>query len=293
MPKTTTFIHLTDLHISNPAVDDDHLHSDTSATLAAILADIATLDPQPEFIVATGDLTNRGDVDSYGHLKSILKASGIDLPIVWLIGNHDTRDGFYKGMLGRDTNTDAPYFHDTVLAGIHVIALDTSVPGQVGGNIEPEQFDWLEAVLKTHPDLPKLITLHHGPALDEDQPDMEWESLTIADSLKLRDTLKGHNILGILSGHVHYDRLSNWYGMPLIVGMGQHAALDPRAFPNALRMVDGTSYSIGIVRPSGLTMALVPQPQTRVEKHTVPMETLKEYVAKAQRQLHAGPQAAE
>ena len=122
---------------------------------------------------------------------------------------------------------------------------------------------------------------------------MEWESLTIADTLRLRDVLKGHNILGILSGHVHYDRLSNWYGMPLVVGMGQHAALDPRVLDTALRMVEGTSFAIGTIRPSGLTMSLVPQPQTRAELHIIPMAVLQEHVAKAQQQLHAGQTAAE
>lgn len=40
MTAHTTFIHLTDLHISDPTVTDDHLYSDTSKTLVAILADV-------------------------------------------------------------------------------------------------------------------------------------------------------------------------------------------------------------------------------------------------------------
>jgi Icc protein len=69
MSEPITFVHLTDLHVGNPAVQDDHLYSDTSATLARILAEIKLLQPQPKFIVASGDLTNRSDADSYEQLR--------------------------------------------------------------------------------------------------------------------------------------------------------------------------------------------------------------------------------
>ena len=151
----TTFIHLTDLHVGNPAVADDHLFSDTSATLARVLELIGSMESRPAFIIASGDLTNRGDADSYRQLRSIMAAT--DLPVVYAIGNHDTRAGFYEGMLERSSDLDAPYDHDQVIAGVHIITLDTTTPGQIGGSIEPEQFAWLEATLDNHPDLPKLI----------------------------------------------------------------------------------------------------------------------------------------
>ena len=62
------------------------------------------------------------------------------LPVVYALGNHDTRAGFYEGMLGRSTDIDAPYDHEQVIAGVHIITLDTSTPGQIGGTIEPERF---------------------------------------------------------------------------------------------------------------------------------------------------------
>ena len=104
MTQDTTFIHLTDLHVGDPVVDT-HLFSDTSATLASILDLIATISPRPSFIVASGDLTNRGDADSYRHLKALMAAT--DLPVIYALGNHDTREGFYRGMLDRETNLDA------------------------------------------------------------------------------------------------------------------------------------------------------------------------------------------
>ncbi|WP_240229364.1 metallophosphoesterase [Devosia lacusdianchii] len=269
----TTFIHLTDLHVGNPAVVDDHLFSDTSATLERVLEMIGMMDQTPQFIIASGDLTNRGDVDSYLQLKAIM--ASIDLPVIYAIGNHDTRAGFYQGILERNTDLDAPYDHDRIVAGIHVITLDTTTPGQIGGSLEPEQFAWLEAALDAHPALPKLIVAHHAPALGDTPPWDHWRTIEFGQSQQLATLLKGRNILAILSGHIHHDRFSVWHGIPVIVGMGQHAATDILT-SNVLRMVEGASFGIGTIRRSGLTMALVPLPQTRAELNRYDLKLLRQ-----------------
>lgn len=271
MSQDTTFIHLTDLHVGRPDVEDTHLFSDTSATLKIILDLVNTVSPRPSFVVASGDLTNRGDVESYRQLKALMAA--VDLPVIYALGNHDTRPGFYQGMLERTTDLDVPYDYDQVIDGVHVIVLDSTIPGAIGGNIEPAQFTWLEQVLDTHPELPKLIVSHHPPALG-DAPDWaHWRTIVFPDSQKLAALLKGRNILGILSGHIHHDRISVWHGVPVIVGMGQHAATDILA-TDVLRMVNGASFSIGTVRRSGLTIAMVPLPSDRAELNRYPLELL-------------------
>lgn len=269
----TTFIHITDLHVGNPAVVDDHLFSDTSATLARVLELIGTMDNKPQFIIASGDLTNRGDAESYRHLKSIMAAT--DLPVIYAIGNHDTRPGFYEGMFHRTSDMEAPYDHQQVIAGIHVITLDTTTPGEIGGSLAPEQFDWLARALDTHSELPILIVAHHAPALSDTPPWDHWRTIEFDQSQQLAKLLKGRNILGILSGHIHHDRFSVWHGIPVIVGMGQHAATDILT-TDILRMVQGASFGIGTIRTSGLTMALVPLPQTRRELNRYDLSLLRQ-----------------
>lgn len=268
----TIFIHITDLHVGNPAIVDDHLFSDTSTTLTRVLEMIGTMDQAPKFIIASGDLTNRGDADSYRQLKSIMAAT--DLPVIYALGNHDTRPGFYEGMLGRTTDLEAPYDHDQVIEGVHIVTLDTTTPGQIGGSLTPEQFDWLARTLDTHPELPKLIVAHHAPALGDATPWDHWRTIEFGQSQQLAQLLKGRNILAILSGHIHHDRFSVWHGIPVIVGMGQHAATDILT-QDVLRMVDGGSFGIGTVRSSGLTMALVPLPQTRTELNRYDLSALR------------------
>lgn len=282
MSESVTFIHLTDLHVGNPAIADDHLYSDTSATLATILDDVKKLVPQPSFIVASGDLTNRGDEASYEELKRIFTEADLGMPVLFALGNHDRRDGFYPAMLGQADHGEAPYDHAQVIDGIHVIVIDSSVPNKVGGAFEPGQLDWLNTELEAHAGLPKLLVMHHAPALD-DKPEMEWESLSVADTEALRQAVEGKNVIGILSGHIHFDRVSNWYGIPVVVGIGQHAATDVLWLHEGLRMLEGASFAIGTLRPSGLSITFAPQPATRRELHSFTFkgmaEVLKKYEA--------------
>ncbi len=257
MSDLVTFIHLTDLHVGNPNVPDDHLFSDTNATLAAILADVKKLVPQPKFIVASGDLTNRGDEGSYKALQQIFANAELNIPVLFGLGNHDKREGFYPVMLGKSDHNMAPYDHAQVIDGVHVIVIDTSAPNKVGGSFEPGQLVWLKAELDAHADLPKLLVMHHAPALD-DNPQMEWESLSIADTESLRQAVEGKNVMGILSGHIHYDRVSSWYGIPVVVGIGQHGPTDVLWLHEGLRMLEGASFAIGTVRPSGMTITFSP-----------------------------------
>ncbi|EJF91031.1 metallophosphoesterase [Bartonella tamiae] len=266
------FIHLTDLHIGNPDIYDEYLHTDTDATLQTILGQIQNMKPTPEFIVVSGDLTNRGDDVSYQRLRYFFASYDLPMPVYFALGNHDKRDGFYKAMLDRENNLEQPYYYDVVQSGIHLIVLDSSVPGKIGGALEPEQFEWLQIRLDAHAHLPKLIMVHHAPALDEDCKDNEWESLTIEDTKRLKTMLQGYNIAGILSGHIHYDRVSTWYNIPIVVGIGMHTALDPTYIHYGLRGVTGASYSLCCLRNSGLTVSFVPLPSERKELDTISHE---------------------
>ena len=275
----TTFVHLTDLHIGDPAVTDPGLHSDTATTLATLLAEVKRVKPAPDFVVCSGDLTNRGSEAAFRELKRLFDEAALDMPVLFALGNHDGRPGFYQGMLGQTDQLDAPYCHDAVIAGIHVITLDSSRPFSVGGHLDSDQFTWLEATLVTHPDLPKLIVVHHPPSLDEDDIEMEWEAISCADTIRLRETLAGHNVIGMLCGHIHYDRVSLWNGIPVVVGIGQHAATDVLYLPDGLRMVAGASFAIGTVRPSGMTISFVPQPTDRRELKRYSHDDMKQLIA--------------
>lgn len=250
----TRFVHLTDLHVTDPERDDPQRLSDTSAMLAQAVAEIGRMDPAPDFVAIPGDLTNHGDIESYQSVQAAL--APLSMPVVMSLGNHDTRESF-RAVFDPDARRDAtPAFHDRVLAGLHVIALDSSVPRRVGGAIGAEQFALLDAALAAHPDLPKLILCHHPPAMPQDAG-LAWESLTPEDSATLAAHLAGRNVIAILSGHVHCNRVLHWHGIPVVIATGLHNTVDLLE-PADMVMQEGAGLAIAQVLPDALDIRFVP-----------------------------------
>lgn len=268
MPQPTHFLHLTDLHISHPRFNDADLLSDTVATLEAVIGMIGKIAPKPAFIVVSGDLTNRGETESYRLLAQMMAA--IDIPIVYALGNHDTRPGFRQGMLGRSRNPDAPYVHDLAIGGAHLIVLDTSVPGKVGGALDDRQFAFLDEALGRHADMPKIVVMHHPPALDPDAL-LGWESIPYGQSEELARHLRGRNVAGILSGHIHLNRVAHWHGIPIVVSTGLHNSIDV-LHTAGLRVLEGTGFNLCTLRSSGLSVSFVPMPTSGRELALLPIE---------------------
>jgi 3',5'-cyclic AMP phosphodiesterase CpdA len=257
MHRTVTFVHLTDLHIGHAASP----FFDTRAHLEAVLDAIAPIRPRPDFVVLSGDLVDRGDEASYAWLKARMARFG--LPTIYALGNHDRRTGFRRAVLG-EAGSEAPCYGADVIEGIHLIVLDSSTPGAIGGTIEPEQFDWLDGELMRHGDLPKLIVSHHPPAVGATADERPIHTIDFAQSQRLGALLAGHTVLAILSGHVHHDRVSLWNGVPVVVGTGLHSAIDV-LFPEGVRVVRGGSFCYGLIRPTGLTATFIPLASDRAE----------------------------
>ncbi len=247
----TRFIHLTDLHISHPDADDPKDRGTSRATLKRVVEIINQMDPQPDFVVASGDLTNMGDAPSYRLVRDLL--APLKSPVVIAMGNHDRRDGF-RAVFGGDGG-DTPYFHDAVHGQLHVITLDTKVPQRVAGAICEAQFSFLADAVQRHADLPKLIVMHHPPRVDG--AGLPWGSIDPASTLRLAQTLKGHQIAGILSGHIHINQIHQWHGIPICINSGLDYTIDLLERRD-LRLLEGTTMAICEHRASGLSVSFVP-----------------------------------
>ncbi|MCB1398298.1 MAG: metallophosphoesterase [Rhodobacter sp.] len=287
MTDNLLFVHLTDLHVNAPDMEDPHLLSDSTATLRRTLAEIKRLTPRPRFIVASGDLTNHGDAASYRALATELAAAGLDLPVIMALGNHDDRQGFHAAFPEKLADARTPYDHAQVIDGLHIVVLDSSVPGEIGGSWEAGQMDWLRARLDEHRDLPTLLVSHHAPMLDLAHTDLEWESLSAKATEELKDAIAGHTVVGILSGHIHMDRVAHWHGVPVVIGMGHHAATDPLDMTDGIRMLDGTGFAYCTLRDSGLTVTFVAHPQTRDVLYHLTEERVRAYLAQREAELAA------
>lgn len=260
MTDRVDFLLLSDLHVSHRPPADAGLLTDTTRTLGEVVARIDALEEKPAFVVIAGDLTNHGEPDAYRKLATLLEP--LSLPMVMALGNHDTRPGFRSVMLADPGDLEAPYAHDTVIAGIHLIVLDSSIPGRISGTLGDDQLAFLEAALAREPQAPKVVVCHHPPHLDDDA--YGWHSLDAASSARLAGLVRGGRVAAILSGHVHYDSVIHWHGVPVVIGTGLHNAVDT-THRAGLRVVDGAGFTVCTMRPSGLTATFVPLERSRAE----------------------------
>ena len=86
------FIHLTDLHLSSNESLNKHNNFNSQKTLKKLIKKINSINPLPDFILISGDLTNSGDIKSYECLKEII--TQILPPTFLALGNHDKRTTF-------------------------------------------------------------------------------------------------------------------------------------------------------------------------------------------------------
>src|SRR5690349_4402506 len=80
---------ITDFHARPPGIRA-YGGIDTNAMLEAAVAAIAELDPRPDCVLATGDLTDCGLPEEYEVVDHALSA--LPMPSFMIPGNHDRRD---------------------------------------------------------------------------------------------------------------------------------------------------------------------------------------------------------
>jgi 3',5'-cyclic AMP phosphodiesterase CpdA len=135
---------------------------DTAGCLAAAVATLAALDPRPDAVVATGDLTDFGRPAEYALLRELL--APLAMPVYLIPGNHDEREAMREAFAGDGYLPASGFLNYSVdLGPLRLVALDTVVPGTAGGLVCAERLDWLDRTLAAAPDQPTLVIMHHPP----------------------------------------------------------------------------------------------------------------------------------
>ncbi|MEL6161421.1 MAG: phosphodiesterase [Cyanobacteria bacterium J06623_5] len=200
---------ISDLHV---LAGDDRAYGivDTNSLVAGAIAHINQLTPQPDCIVASGDLVHYGTLAEYQQLKTLLSA--LKVPVYLLPGNHDSRENMRK-IFPEHTYwpTDSEYLHYIVKTpDVQMIMLDTIVPGEPHGEIDGPRLTWLQTQLEASPQLPTLIFMHHPPFITG-IPMMD--SIGLRGSDKLSQLIQQHpQVERITCGHLHRSIYRRWAG---------------------------------------------------------------------------------
>ncbi|MEM6520202.1 MAG: phosphodiesterase [Cyanobacteria bacterium P01_D01_bin.71] len=199
---------ISDLHVQ-PAGERAYGIVDTNRHLQAAVRQLNRLDPQPDVVVATGDLVDGRTVAEYQVLRKLL--APLKAPLYFVMGNHDDRTVF------RQVFADLPYmsaegFVQYVIDDfpLRMIVLDTLVDGAGYGELDTERLSWLEARLAEAAKQPAVIFMHHPPF---ETGLCGMDQLRCRGNEALAAIIKRYpNVQRIACGHLHRSIQTTWAG---------------------------------------------------------------------------------
>jgi len=201
---------VTDIHLG---FEPDNPAEFNRKRLDQVLRQLSAMKPRPDMLLATGDLVDRGDGESYRRLRNAL--DGCPFPVFYCLGNHDVRENFVQWFPETPTADGfVQYEHET--PDLRILFLDTLEEGRHGGAFCETRADWLKARLAEKPDAKTLIIMHHPPV----EVGVEWMN-THPDEPWVRrvaETIDGHDqIVGIICGHLHRSITAGWRGKTIAI----------------------------------------------------------------------------
>ncbi len=194
--KDFRFAWLTDTHVSATTSGEDDLK--------AAVDDINQLS-KIDFVLVTGDITDLNINNNLQKAKNALDK--LTIPYHIIPGNHDTKwtdsgNGNFFELWGNDK-----FIFDSF--GIKFIGMHQGPELRMAdGHFAPHDMRWLDSVLTSlsNKEQPIIFVTHYPIDPSIDNYDV------------FLDKINGYNFRMILHGHGHRNRLSNYYGIPGVMG---------------------------------------------------------------------------
>lgn len=216
---------ISDLHISVPGVKTYGI-APMAENLQRCIAHINGFAPQPEMVLVTGDISNAGLAAEFEYAAKLL--GQLQMPYYLIPGNHDDRTGLWSTFGGRACPDRAGGFIQYVIERerLRIIAMDSTHPGEPGGQICAARAAWLDSRLAEDLDTPCVICMHHPPVkcgvIETDIDGFDGADL-VGDVVQ-----KYRHIEAIICGHIHTPAHTRWRGTVVSTApsMGMQLVLD-------------------------------------------------------------------
>ncbi len=195
---TVYLVQISDLHLfAKP--HQRLLGVSTETSFLQVQKAILALDPLPDLLLLTGDLSQDGSAASYARLKTHLQTLPIDA--YWLAGNHDRLHAMNQELQGKRLFAEKSFSRENW----SFILLNSLLPGKESGYLTNHSLLWLRQELERSKAAQHhvLLALHHPPFavesswLDESalqQPERLFQVLDEFSHVRL-----------VLFGHIHQD----------------------------------------------------------------------------------------
>lgn len=200
---------ISDMHINAP--DAPSMSGiDAIGNLERCVEAVNALDPAPDLVLATGDLTKDGTAAEYVTLLGLLEP--LVAPVYAIPGNHDIREAMLEAFTeAAYLPRDGGFLHYVIEDyPLRLIALDTVVAMAPHGMLDEGRLDWLAARLQEAPDQPTVLVMHHPPFKSGYAA---MDGMRCFDGEALGALVAEHSqIEGVLCGHLHRAAHVPFYG---------------------------------------------------------------------------------
>ena len=251
---------LSDPHVCAPGTLYQGL-VDSNGMFETAIRRVASLDPAPDLVLISGDVTEHATAEEYAHVRRQMAA--IAPPALAIPGNHDEREAFRAAFadLGFLPPEGPLHFSSGIHGPVRVLGLDISVPGHHHGDFDDAAATWLEAALAAEPDRPTIIMLHQPPILT---------GIGFIDAYRCFNGERLAAIVArypaverVLCGHVHRHMSIRFGGTLLLTAPSTATAI-------ALRLAAGAEPA-SFVEPPALLLHHR-RPDTGLVTHHLPIE---------------------
>lgn len=243
-------VQISDSHLFAEA-DGTLLGMNTRDSLQKVIELVQAQQPQIDLILATGDLSQDGTLESYKLFRDL--TGQLNAPARWIPGNHD------EPQVMAEAAVQSALLEPVVdIGNWRVTLLDSAVPGSVPGYLQDEQLQLLARSLSEAPERHHLVCLHHHPV----SIDCAWmEPIGLRNPEAFFEVLdRFPQVRAVLWGHVHQeiDQLRN--GVRLLASPSTCIQFEPRS----------EDFAVGEQAPGYRWLRLMPDGrlETRVERVT-------------------------
>ena len=177
--------------------------------LRRCVQDINSLDPGPDAVIHTGDMSQHGSHAEYILAWEIL--ADLNMPLYVTPGNRDSRTELKKVFSqGGYIQSHSKFVQYAVDVGtVYLVAIDSVCEGSRMGELCDDRLAALDEMLSKVPNTPTVLFMHHPPfeVLTSNEP-FQFGSRDVVE--KFTDILQRHpQITQIFCGHAHRSFLSD------------------------------------------------------------------------------------
>ena len=198
------FVHISDTHFG-PTTEymlNGHNPYACARRLVEVINDLPT---RPHFVFHTGDVVSDPDPEAYQLAAETL--AGLQAPIYYANGNHDTAEGIHRHMLmgpKQDTGEAGQLAYTFEVNGYRFLVLDAKGPAEIDpqGRLSDSQLALVAR--EAQAEGPPLVVFVHFPAMPLNSIWMD-EHMLIQNGASLHQALMParDRLRGVFSGHVH------------------------------------------------------------------------------------------